>query len=390
MAIWTNYTSKSTPADNDTLLEYDATGRALKQTPFSGVYNWLQAKIHALTASTGAWAASTDKLLTDRNGTLSRIDYSVLAKAIVEEYAGSSVAGANQAIKTALDSLNSNTLPYTTMILLLDRDLNTWLLSGKYIQVGTNNCTPENHYPVSKIGILEVMSYPTDTERIIQRYTTFDGEVYIRKREYNKVWGDWVAQPTRAEMDTTYRLMSVTALTANANLNSMVALGEYSAETYDVARSITNIPTGVTDPFRLRVERMLKDNVNYIRQTIKIYNSNDAYERYTNNNGTVWSAWQKQPTRAEMDAVTSAVTPVAITSNTDLNTLTTARAYYATTGAIAQSLINCPTTDNFTMLVMKKGIYCTQIIFKGVNIFTRSNGSSGFGSWYKYEGTAVS
>lgn len=108
MAIWTNYTSKSTPADNDTLLEYDATGRALKQTPFSGVYNWLQAKIHALTASAGAWAASTDKLLTDRNGTLSRIDYSVLAKAIVEEYTGSSVAGANQAIKTALDSLNSN------------------------------------------------------------------------------------------------------------------------------------------------------------------------------------------------------------------------------------------------------------------------------------------
>ena len=108
MAIWTNYTSKSTPADNDTLLEYDATGRALKQTPFSGVYNWLQAKIHALTASTGAWAPSTDKLLTDRNGTLSRIDYSVLAKAIVEEYTGSSVAGANQAIKTALDSLNSN------------------------------------------------------------------------------------------------------------------------------------------------------------------------------------------------------------------------------------------------------------------------------------------
>lgn len=57
------------------------------------------------------------------------------------------------------------------------------------------------------------------------------------------------------------------------------------------------------------------------------------------------------------------MTPHAIVKDTDLNTLTTEGAYYASTGAVAQSLINCPVTaNNFTMLVMKKGTYCIKII----------------------------
>ena len=39
-----------------------------------------------------------------------KIDYNLLAKAIIENYTGSSVAGSNQSVKAALDSLNSNAM----------------------------------------------------------------------------------------------------------------------------------------------------------------------------------------------------------------------------------------------------------------------------------------
>lgn len=206
MAIWTNYTSKSTPADNDTLLEYDATGRALKQTPFSGVYNWLQAKIHALTASTGAWAASTDKLLTDRNGTLSRIDYSVLAKAIVEEYTGSSVAGSNQAIKTALDSLNSNTYRLTIGTPIPSgSDLNTFLTPGNYYCSNSTQAATLLHCPITNKGFAMKVEATNTNTSVLQTIFTRDTQEIIYRRSYysgtSSFDSDWIKQPTRAEMD---------------------------------------------------------------------------------------------------------------------------------------------------------------------------------------------
>ena len=45
MGKWTDYPSKGTPADNDTLMLYDATAKANKQSPFSGVWNWIVGKL---------------------------------------------------------------------------------------------------------------------------------------------------------------------------------------------------------------------------------------------------------------------------------------------------------------------------------------------------------
>lgn len=216
MAIWTNYTSKSTPADNDTLLEYDATGGALKQTPFSGVYNWLQAKIHALTASTGAWAPSTDKLLTDRNGTLSRIDYSVLAKAIVEEYAGSSVAGANQAIKTALDSLNSKTWTLSNSPnsnITSGQDLDSFLTPGVFDCASSSIASSLLHCPTdvtTGFRLIVTQSGYGTSSYAVQIILMGSGSVgtpreyrraYVGGSPPNGTWSNWEKTPTRAEMD---------------------------------------------------------------------------------------------------------------------------------------------------------------------------------------------
>lgn len=51
--------------------------------------------------------ASDQLLLSDGGTALAKIDYNVLAKAIIEQYTGSSVAGKAQSLKAALDTLNS-------------------------------------------------------------------------------------------------------------------------------------------------------------------------------------------------------------------------------------------------------------------------------------------
>ena len=53
--------------------------------------------------------SASDYLVLDDGTTVTKIDYNKLAKAIIENYAGSNIAGSTQTLKAALDSLNSNT-----------------------------------------------------------------------------------------------------------------------------------------------------------------------------------------------------------------------------------------------------------------------------------------
>lgn len=45
MAKFNEHTQKATPADNDTLMIYDATSKSNKLSPFSGVWNWIVGKL---------------------------------------------------------------------------------------------------------------------------------------------------------------------------------------------------------------------------------------------------------------------------------------------------------------------------------------------------------
>ena len=75
---------------------------------------------------------------------------------------------------------------------------------------------------------------------------------------------------------------------------------------------------------------------------------------------------------------------VSIPQNTDLNDLTTPGAYYALSSSIAQSLIHCPTSSAFSMLVLKKGgdPVVTQILTTGDNLWFRGRTSGGWGHWF--------
>ena len=72
-------------------------------------------KEKALTAASSIASGDFLRMVTSA-GAARKIDYSKLAKAIVEEYNGSTIAGSAQTLKAALDSLNSNSIKRTDNI----------------------------------------------------------------------------------------------------------------------------------------------------------------------------------------------------------------------------------------------------------------------------------
>ena len=81
-------------------------------------------------------------------------------------------------------------------------------------------------------------------------------------------------------------------------------------------------------------------------------------------------------------------TGTSIPSGADLNTYTTLGKYFAGSADTAASLLNCPTTENFTLFVLRRtsGAALTQVLI-GLNgrTYVRSAPSSGtFKAWQKY------
>ena len=102
------YTDNTTIENDDKMLTYDTQGAATKLTAFSTIWNWIVSKLHALTSSSAALTPSTDRVLMDKNGTMTRVEPAAVAKYGIETYNGSTIAGSAQTVKSALDTLNSN------------------------------------------------------------------------------------------------------------------------------------------------------------------------------------------------------------------------------------------------------------------------------------------
>ena len=103
------YTDNTTIENDDKMLTYDTQGAATKLTAFSTIWTWIVSKLHALTSSSAALTPSTDRVLMDKNGTMTRVEPAAVAKYGIETYNGSTIAGSAQTVKSALDALNSKT-----------------------------------------------------------------------------------------------------------------------------------------------------------------------------------------------------------------------------------------------------------------------------------------
>lgn len=75
MAKFNEYTQKATPADNDTMMIYDATAKANKLSPFSGIWNWIVGKLtNAVISNLQTSNKSVIGALNELNSKASRFD----------------------------------------------------------------------------------------------------------------------------------------------------------------------------------------------------------------------------------------------------------------------------------------------------------------------------
>lgn len=82
-----------------------------------------------------------------------------------------------------------------------------------------------------------------------------------------------------------------------------------------------------------------------------------------------------------------------IAKNADLDTFMSTGVYRSPLAVSdVGTLTHCPTSVPFVMVVSGSGSVtgCVQMIATSGSMFTRRGQSSGFGSWYKFEGTVVS
>ena len=90
--------------------------------------------------------------------------------------------------------------------------------------------------------------------------------------------------------DSTKKVIASTSIPENANLNSYTTPGEYYCGTNTIAATISNSP--VTKAFRLTVEQATSPSgTQNIRQTLREYQKNVTYTRWTSTTGSTWSEW---------------------------------------------------------------------------------------------------
>lgn len=105
-----------------------------------------------------------------------------------------------------------------------------------------------------------------------------------------------------AFQNCTYLLRSGTTIHSQADLNNYYNVGNYYCGANAVVTSLSNCP--VSKAFIMKVE-WSSGNGNP-RQIIYVYDTYECYIRWTSKlDGTGWSEWVKQPTRAEITELNS-------------------------------------------------------------------------------------
>ena len=75
MGKFNEYSQKATPADNDTMMIYDAAAKANKLSPFSGIWNWIVGKLtNAVISNLQTSNKSVIGALNELNSKASRFD----------------------------------------------------------------------------------------------------------------------------------------------------------------------------------------------------------------------------------------------------------------------------------------------------------------------------
>lgn len=153
MPKWTDYTTKTNPADNDEVMVLDTAGKANKRLGLSVLSDWILNKI-------------ADKVF-------------------------QKLETNNKTVLGAINELNSKSWNLTSDVTKIPQnaDMNTYQTPGNYIGEYNDLTTTLINCPVNEAFSLKIYA-PTTGGYIIQEYTTFNGTRRILRSysPYSKIW----------------------------------------------------------------------------------------------------------------------------------------------------------------------------------------------------------
>lgn len=146
---------------------------------------------------------------TDNGSQTTKIDYDALAKAIIEQYSASTLAGVAQSVKAAVDGLDGNKLDLKAgTAIVKDTDVNTIQTPGTYFCSSASTAASLSNIPSQATAVgfrldvarngYNVDNYLTQTLVGIRYGLSFE---YVRGMSVQGTWGEWQKTPTREEVD---------------------------------------------------------------------------------------------------------------------------------------------------------------------------------------------
>lgn len=157
MGKFNEYSQKATPADNDTLMIYDATSKSNKLSPFSGIWNWIVGKLTNAVIS---------NLQTNNQTVLGAINELNSKRFKADSYIIHS-DGSTKTVSVKWNSVNN----HMTSFLLIDNNCITSLyITGK--QMGATELSKKSEYAAPPVldtssATLKVTLIPWSTALLI-------------------------------------------------------------------------------------------------------------------------------------------------------------------------------------------------------------------------------
>lgn len=187
-------------------------------------------QIHELPTISGS--PSGGYFATDNGTQTTKIDYTALAQAIIEQYNASTLAGSAQSVKAALDGVMADSVLTrgASETVTASTNINDYTTPGTYF---FNSSTKAVNAPGNSGYFRLVVTAPAGvvggTNRVrYQEAVTTEGKVYTRRLNSSDGGQAWVAQawaetPTRAEVDAiasnTYEELTSDASSGTVNIS---------------------------------------------------------------------------------------------------------------------------------------------------------------------------
>ena len=387
-------------------------------------------QIHELATKSGN-LSSSDFLVVDNGGVTAKIDYTKLAKAIVEQYNGSTIAGSAQTLQSALNGLNTNKVSFKATVRTGGDLLDESLTEGFYYIQGASANFPNDSVNHSGYLTVKTKKGGESVFRIHEYQPYNEGTVYVNMLQNSQTWTGWKALPSIDEMKASWanygckNLLSQKNAPATNTVNGVTftmngdgsvkvsgtatadaffwlissgakALGLASGR-YTLSGGSSNVTvqvqyngtwlsdTGNAPSFTYNsastasdLARLFVKNGKTVNETIypmirSASIADDTYVPYAPNNAELnTSAYQMKG---------------SLPTGTDLNDITTTGTYF-----ISGSYSYTHSPAGYGILIVMRyqteGSICSQMIVNGAQLWTRYYGGSSWSTWYRATMTA--